>query len=277
MSFSNILDIHEVFNDREIEKKIFYRANTDDEEDDKRSENILNEFITSNVVNQLQSRKKRSRLFNISEDAADPVDARAYSENNEDENASIAISARKRFSARKGSRNNLNLKFDKEGDKDNVIKCTEVLTQVIPSTPKSYFYKTLYTEEVREISKSADIFENFSRTSKKLKILKGDILNLPDFDESLFFIPASTTVSKNFQHKPKEVVESSAETQSPNKMSSIVKYMNMEEFKIIRERNPTPTRDRTSIKPVDMDVNVMKRSLSKERLSSISSPKNCMN
>jgi hypothetical protein len=267
LSFSNILDIHEVFNDREIEKKIFYRANTDDEEDDKRSENILNEFITNNAVNQLQSRKKRSRLFNISEDAADPVDARAHSENNEDENASLAISARKRFSARKSSRNNLNLKFDKEGDKDNLLHCTEVLTQVIPFTPKSYFYKTLYTEEVREISKSADIFENFSRTSKKLRILKGDSSNLP----------ASTTVSKIFQHKPKEVVESSAETQSPNKMSSIVKYMNMEEFKIIRERNPTPTRERTSIKPVDMDVNVMKRSLSKERLSSISSPKNCMN
>jgi hypothetical protein len=58
-------------------------------------------------------------------------------------------------------------------------------------------------------------------------------------------------------------------------MSCLVKYMNMDEFKIIRERNPTPPRERTSIKVVEMDVNVMKRSFSKERLSSISSPRNC--
>jgi hypothetical protein len=157
-----------------------------------------------------------------------------------------------------------------------VMNYKEVVTQVIPCTPKSYFYKTINTEEVREISKSADIFENFSRTSKKLRILKGDSTNLPDFDESLFSIRASNSVSKIIQYQPKEGVESSGEPISPNKMSSIVKFMNMEEFKIIRERNPTPTRERTSIKQAEMDVNVMKRSLSKERLSSISSPKNCI-
>jgi hypothetical protein len=197
--FFLFLEVHDIFNDREIEKKIFYRANTDDEEDDTRSENILCEYVTNTAVNQPQSRKKKSRLFNISEDAADPVDARAYSDINEDENASIAISARKRLSARKSSRNNLNLKFDKEAEKENLIYRTEVLTQVIPFTPKSIIYKNINTEEVREISKSGDIFENFSKTSKKIRILKGDSVILPEFDESVFNIPASNSVSKFFK------------------------------------------------------------------------------
>ncbi len=261
--------MHDAFADREIEKKIFYRANTDDDEEDMRNDTFLKEYIHTGA-NQISKRKK-SRLYNFSEDAADPVGNKAFSVNADDDDVSMIIQLKKRQSIRRPTDKKV-LNYDEEDSEDHTSPF-EILNH--------HHHDPHHNNSPRSISPCIlhfSIFENLSKKSSfKIKSLRGDIHKIPEFDD-LVFLKTPVSLVSNYNTESQNLPTSPMMSHA-KRVSNISKYMPpVEDLKIIRERNPTPTatpaKDRASIlKNNDVDVK-MKRTYSKERLSSLSSPKN---